>query len=706
MRLDQWLFEEGYFESREKARREILVGRVREKGSGEVLDKPGQRVKSGLQVQILAASRFVSRGGEKLAGFLDETGLQTEGYRCLDVGSSTGGFTDCLLQRGAQSVVAVDVGSHQLHEKLRKDPRVELFENQDVRHFSFESGASFDLSCVDCSFISLRKLLPSLIERLRSKTWIMLFKPQFEVGRGVRMPRGVVPERAAWKCLEEMLLFLDSLGFNSLVIRESQVRGTKGNQEVFIQASIEKQQGRDLLHIFRTYDIRGRAGTELTPQLMRGVGKVLVRRLLSRFPKEKKLRVGLGRDQRPSSPELARALQEGLQHPALELFWAGEVATPSLYFGSQHFSWHAAFQVTASHNPTEDNGLKMLINGQALFGDEIRGIGLEVLARAPELEAQPGELPLIDCHEELQASYLKFLHSDIQLDRKFRVAVDCGNGMGGVLARRALEPFCDKLEILFETVDCRFPNHPADPSVGANMQDLVALMKKDEFDVGFAFDGDADRVGVVTRQGRILWGDEILMLLAEKVLKEKPGSVVIGEVKCSQKLFQMIRDRGGQPVMYRAGHSLMKKRLKELEAPIAGEMSGHLFFGDRFFGFDDGIYAALRVLEVMAVLHLDLDEWINSFPEMTSTPEIRVHCPEDQKQAWVEKIKGLFEKDEGAELNLIDGVRVSFPDQSWVLARASNTEAAMVFRIEALTPDRLEELRARMEKSLGVLVRV
>lgn len=706
MRLDQWLFEQAYFESREKARRAIVAGKVRQARSGELLDKPGQKVPKNLEVQIELGSPYVGRGAEKLAGFLNEAGISLEAKAILDVGASTGGFTDCALQRGARSALCVDVGSHQLHEKIRSDSRVEFYENQDIREFKHPSLSEVDWVFVDCSFISLRKIIPSLLNEVSQAQWILLFKPQFELGKEVAIPGGIVREGDRVRALHEMLLFLDSMGLNPRMLRPSQVKGTKGNQESFLWIDPQAASSKEL-QMFRTYDVRGRSPELLSPLRMKQIGKALLGRIVASAPKKKKWKVGVGRDNRPSSPFLAEALLEALRMDSrFEVEYLHEVSTPTLYFASKDRKWDAAFQVTASHNPKEDNGLKMLIGGQALFGAEIRGLGLEVLA-SPELPLEGldwEDYPSLQADAE--RAYLKYFRDQFSLKKKFRIAVDCGNGMAGRVARSALEPYASHLEILYETADCRFPNHPADPTVAKNLKELQKLIQGGDFDVGFAFDGDGDRVGVLTRRGRILWGDEILMLLAEKVLKDQPGATVIGEVKCSQKLFQMIKARGGKAIMYKTGHSLMKQKLKELGAPLAGEMSGHLFFGDRFFGFDDGLYAALRVLEVMEELDLDLDDWIESFPSMQNTPEIRVACAEEEKLANMEKIKAYFRKKAEGELNEIDGVRVSFSDGSWILARPSNTEAVLVFRIEAPTEERLELLRAELETLMGVAIRV
>lgn len=693
MRLDQCLFEKGLFDSREKARREILAGRVRKKASGEILDKPGTRVSMDLEVVIEERQRFVSRAGEKLQGFLEASRLSVEGMSCLDVGSSTGGFTDCLLQNGCREVWAVDVGRHQMHEKLRGDYRVRLFEECDIREFDFSQiKEKIDLVVVDVAFISVKKFIPLLLEKLPRASFLILFKPQFEVGRGSHGKHGLVREELRKEALEEMLLYLRSLGLNLRMNQESVVKGMKGNQESFILA--DRNPPKD---IFRAYDIRGHAEKELSDEAFEKVGYILGARLQKLFP-AKDLKVGLGRDARPSSPRLAAALRRGLSRHSLTLVDLGLTTTPMLYFSKYAFSLDAAFQVTASHNPSHDNGLKMMVGEGTLFGDEISSIGDEATALVlPEFQNQS---QTVDQEAELRTRYVQFQQDQFSGLKKFKVVMDCANGMAGLVARDVFSPLTSELDVLFEEVDCRFPNHPADPTVEANLKDLRTRIKERGADVGFAFDGDGDRLGVVTANGRILWGDEILMLLSERVLASTPGASIIGEVKCSERLFQYVRDLGGSPVMYKTGHSLIKKKMKDLKAPIAGEMSGHLFFSDRYMGFDDGIYAALRVLEAMSELPGSLDEWISKFPKACITPEIRIDCIEADKLSSVEKVKAFYSSYQGAKVNPLDGVRVSFPDTSWVLLRASNTQDVLVVRAEANSQSRLEEILKELSEAL------
>jgi TlyA family rRNA methyltransferase/putative hemolysin len=694
MRLDQFLFEKGLFDSREKARREILAGRVKKKGSGEILDKPGTRVSKDLEIELEVRQRFVGRAGDKLQGFLDDSKLSVVGFKCLDVGSSTGGFTDCLLQNGCEQVWAVDVGRHQMHEKLRQDARVHLFEECDIRDFDFSLISNeMDLVVIDVSFISIKKFMALLVRSLPRARFLILFKPQFEAGRGQHGKHGIIEEESRRHVLEEMLLYLKSLSLNLEMVQESSVKGMKGNQETFILAQKRAPQS-----IFRAYDIRGHAEKELSEEVFEKVGFILGSRLRKKFPM-KALRVGVGRDGRPSSPRLTEALRRGLCRHSLDLVDLGLTTTPMLYFSKFCFSLDAAFQITASHNPSHDNGLKMMIGESTLFGEEIASLGEEVGALSlPVFEDLSQSF---DRHSELLQKYVQFLHEQFSGIKKFKVVLDCANGMAGLVAREIFSKLSHTLEIIYEEVDCRFPNHPADPTVEDNLKDLKLRVADLGADIGFAFDGDADRLGVVSAKGRVLWGDEILMLLSERVLSQNPGASIIGEVKCSERLFQHVRQKGGVPVMYKTGHSLIKKKMKDLDAPLAGEMSGHLFFSDRYFGFDDASYAALRVLEVLSELPQGLDAWIESIPSAFITPEMRFDCRGSEKIDLIDKVKMFYSGKEGVNVNPLDGVRVSFSDHSWLLVRASNTQDVLVVRVEASSESRLAELKAELGQLLG-----
>lgn len=694
MRLDEWLFEKKYFESVEAAQKAVLRGLVRKKASGELLDKPGWQVPKILEIAVEEPDPFVGRGGHKLEGLLKTLNWDLRNAVVLDVGASTGGFTDCVLQRGARRVYAVDVGTHQLHEKLRSDERVEVFENTDIRNLPLSRLQPLPrLILVDVAFISLKSVVPFLHEVFPGVPMILLFKPQFEVGRFVPKKRGIAPAAEARKSLEEMLLFLRGLGLNPTVVKESALLGGKGNQETFVVTMPEVPR-----HIFRTYDIRGHADNDLSDDTMEKIGRVFGRRLVAKVGEG--ARLGLGRDARISSPRIHAALARGLSSQGVKVIDMGMIATPMAYYSHFNFDLEAIVMVTASHNPKEDNGMKMMVTKNTLFGEEISSLYDDVQREI--IVSSSSDATISDSiHDALRKNYIQFLHREFKFKKKFKMVIDCGNGMAGSIARDVFAPYAEALEILYEKVDCTFPHHEADPTIPANIRELRERVRETGADVGFAFDGDADRLGVVSSSGRILWGDEIVMLLSELVLSRQPGATVIGEVKCSEKLFRMIEGKGGKPLMYKTGHSLIKKKMKEVSAPLAGEMSGHLFFADRYFGFDDATYGALRVLEVMDQLVPDLDVWIDTYPSYAVTPEIRVACREDEKQGLVEKVKAYFSKHADAKLYLIDGVRVGFSDASWALVRASNTQAVLVVRIEATSQERLEEIQGMVSEALG-----
>jgi phosphomannomutase/phosphoglucomutase len=596
-----------------------------------------------------------------------------------------------------------------MDSKLRQDPRVSLWENTDARQLdSLRFEPAPDFIVVDVAFISLRLIVPDLLRLFGSASFVFLFKPQFEVGRfAPRKKGGVVYDEDAQRSLEEFLLFLKQLGLTVGRVEKSRVKGAKGNQEFFVMAkstssvkAVGPVSSSSTLQIFRTYDIRGVADRDLSTDLFEKLGFVLGRRVL--LEKGPGL-VGVGRDARVSSPRLFEALTRGLaRHPQLHLLDLGLTSSPLVYFAAYHFGLHGAFQITASHNPGSDNGLKMMIGENSLLGDQIRELGQEVLSIETLPELSEGPL-LKDRSADLRDHYLDFFHQQFKprIQKKFKVVIDTGNGMGGVMARRVFAPFCEQLEILFEDLDGRFPNHPADPTVASTLKALQERVRLTQADIGFAYDGDADRIGVVTAQGQILFGDEILMLLSEQVLKERPGSLVIGEVKCSQKLFQAIRNWGGEPMMYRTGHSLIKAEMKRTGAPIAGEMSGHVFFSDRFFGFDDALYASLRVLEVLSRKDQTLDQWMSQFPTSFITPEWRIERPLDEVASAVDRIQRACRGLKDVELNSLDGIRGSFSDGSWFLVRTSNTQPVIVVRVEALQMKRLQEHIAWLESVLG-----
>ncbi len=689
----------------DEARRAILAGQIRDPISGIIFSSGALRVSESQALERKESRTYVGRGYLKLKGLSERFFIEPRSTSAwaLDIGSSTGGFTERLLELGFQRVVAVDVGRGQLHDKLRSDIRVIVKEETDVRELRSEDFSSLGLEddpqivTVDISFNSLTRVVPTLLSLAPMATYLFLFKPQFEVARSVPKPKGRAPLKESEESLKEMLLFLRRLGLDPLMVQTSTLKGREGNQETFIVAQGLPRS------IFRSYDIRGVGERDLTNEVVARIGLVygaMAVKSVNKASSLKKPIIGVGRDGRLSSPRIFSALTRALSKTC-EVVELGEIPTPMAYFAHYHFNLDGIIQITASHNPKDDNGFKMMLGRETLFGEQI----VELYEEARRVEC-PEDLwqvqtpvEMADKHAELLQAYEAFLLSSIPLKRKWKIALDCGNGMAGVNARAIFSTIASDLQVLHETVDCRFPNHEADPTVAENLSDLIQLVKSDRFDVGFAFDGDADRLGVVSRKGRILWGDEILMLLSQVALKKYPGATIIGEVKCSEKLFRHIKHCGGQPLMYMTGHSLIKKKMKEVKAPIAGEMSGHLFFADRYFGFDDATYAALRVMEALELLETDLDSWIEAFPASYVTPELRLPCLEAEKLPLVEKVKKAF-LGRDLSLNTIDGVRVGYPDGSWALVRASNTQAVLVIRIEGSSEQRIQEIKQELEEAL------
>ncbi|MCA9633797.1 MAG: phosphomannomutase/phosphoglucomutase [Myxococcales bacterium] len=442
-------------------------------------------------------------------------------------------------------------------------------------------------------------------------------------------------------------------------------------------------------HIFREYDIRGVADRDLTDEVTRRIGAGLAR--LLRPASGKAPHVVVGRDCRASGPRLFEALLQGLTSGGAHVTDIGVGPTPLVYFGVHHLDADGGVMITGSHNPGNENGFKIMKGKASFFGDDIRA--LKELASGGELtERSRGSIETVP----IQEAYLSQLRQDISLgQRKLKVVLDAGNGAGGPLGVQALKGCGVEPIQLFCDMNGSFPNHHPDPTVVENLKDLMTTMAREGADVGIAFDGDADRLGVVDRDGSVIWGDRLLALFARRVLEQRPGAAVIGEVKCSQSMYDDIAKHGGKPIMWRTGHSLIKSKMKQEHAALAGEMSGHFFFADRYFGFDDGIYAALRLLEILSHTGQTISELLSDLPQGHTTPEIRMDCPDDKKFAVVERVKQALSGD--GELSDIDGVRVSYPDGSWALARASNTGPIIVLRFEAQTPERLAQLRSHVE---------
>lgn len=438
-------------------------------------------------------------------------------------------------------------------------------------------------------------------------------------------------------------------------------------------------------HIFRAYDIRGVADRDLSDALTRALGLAfgaVVRESGGRA-------VAVGRDCRLSSDRLRDALASGLVDAGVDVLDIGVGPTPLLYFAVHHLEADAGIQITGSHNPPDQNGFKMMLGEAPFFGDAIIDLH-ERIKRGPEPATRPGK----HLHQPVFDAYVERVASDIALARPMKIAVDAGNGAGGPLAMALLERLGVEVVRLYVDMDGTFPNHHADPVVPANLVDLIEAVRREGCDFGVAYDGDADRVGVVDEQGEIIWGDRLTILLARAVLAAEPGAVVVGEVKCSKTLFEDIEAHGGRAVMSAVGHSIIKRRMKAEGAALAGEMSGHIFFAHRWYGFDDGIYTTARLLEIAAAHEGPLSALFADVPKTFVSPEIRLDCPEARKFALVEEAVAYFGADH--EVVTIDGARVDFGG-GWGLIRASNTQPVIVLRAEAETEAELAEIRRRLE---------
>ncbi len=446
-------------------------------------------------------------------------------------------------------------------------------------------------------------------------------------------------------------------------------------------------------HVFREYDIRGVADSDLTSELAAQIGAGLGQ-LLAPSP-ERAPRLVVARDCRLSSPRLFEHLVRGLVASGAEVLDVGLGPTPMMYFAVHHLAADGGVMITGSHNPAEDNGFKIMKGKASFFGAELQG--LRALIEQGQRVGRPrGSVETAPVEE----AYLERLTAGLSFgDRPLPLVLDAGNGAAGPLGLRALRRAGLEPTALHCEMDGRFPHHHPDPTVPENLTELIARVRQEGAYAGLAWDGDGDRLGVVDATGEIVWGDRLLALFARDILKSHPGAAILGEVKCSQTVFDDIAQRGGRPIMWKTGHSLIKTKMKEEGALLAGEMSGHFFFAERWYGFDDGIYAALRVAELLARERRTVGELLADLPTMVSTPELRVACPDAHKLAVVEHVKEQLAA--SGALTSIDGVRVSYPDGAWLLARASNTGPVLVLRVEAPTEARLAELRGQLEEHVA-----
>jgi phosphomannomutase len=439
--------------------------------------------------------------------------------------------------------------------------------------------------------------------------------------------------------------------------------------------------------ILREYDIRGIVGDTLNEADAYALGRTFAAQALD----EGARRLAVGRDGRTHSGMLEAALIRGLTEGGIDVMQIGMGPSPMLYFATHFLDVDGGMQVTGSHNPADYNGFKLLLKGRSVFGQEIQALG-ERAARGDWTQGD-GSVEEVDIRE----AYVNRLLEGFS-GKPFRIGWDAGNGAAGPVLDMLVERLPGDHHVIFSEVDGRFPNHHPDPTVESNLADLKALVAREQLDFGIAFDGDGDRIGAVDAKGRVIWGDQLVMILAEAVLKEQPGATIIADVKASQTLFDRVAELGGNPLMWKTGHSLIKSKMKETGAPLAGEMSGHIFFKQRWYGFDDALYAAVRLIEAVSASGKSLTELKNEMPTAVATPELRFQVDEPRKFAIIEEVRGRLSAD-GAKVDATDGVRVSTSDGWWLL-RASNTQDVLVARAEAKDESGLDRLVGQIDDQL------
>ncbi len=440
--------------------------------------------------------------------------------------------------------------------------------------------------------------------------------------------------------------------------------------------------------MFREYDIRGIAGKDMNKDdvflIGKGVGTFLMQHGRSKL--------NVGRDCRLTSDVYSEKVIEGLMSTGCDVTDIGVCPTPVFYYSIKHLNKEGGVMVTASHNPGEYNGFKLCIDLDSIHGEDIQKI-LGIINEKSFVQGKGSRNKT-----DVIPSYMNFVGNNIKLSKPLKVGVDAGNGTAGVVALPIIKNLGCEVHDIYCDMDGTFPNHEADPTVMENMQDLVALVKENRLDLGIGYDGDGDRIGVVDEKGNIIYGDKLIIIFSREILSRKPGATFISEVKCSKTMYDDIEKNGGRAIMYKTGHSLIKKKMKEEKAELAGEMSGHMFFADRYFGYDDATYASCRLLEILSNTNKTLSELFADVPKTFSTPEIRVECADNIKFTVVEKVTEYFKQH--YKVIDIDGVRVLF-DDGWGLVRASNTQPALVLRFEAMSEDRLNEIKELVEETLA-----
>ncbi|HBQ21410.1 MAG: phosphomannomutase [Deltaproteobacteria bacterium GWA2_38_16] len=444
--------------------------------------------------------------------------------------------------------------------------------------------------------------------------------------------------------------------------------------------------------IFREYDIRGLADCDFSDSFAEDLGKALGTLL----HEKNESHMAVGRDCRLTSEKYAKALIRGILSTGTHVIDLGICPTPLMYFSVFDQEFDHGVSITGSHNPAEYNGFKICLNRNSLYGHQIQDLKDRIQKKIFYKSSKKGNISLFN----IMDVYAQFILKNFSLKKSLKIVVDAGNGVAGPIAPHLFKKLGCNVTELFCTMDGRFPNHFPDPTVIENLSSLIATVKERGADLGIAFDGDADRIGVVDNEGSILWGDKLLILYARQILKQHPGAPIIGEVKCTHQLFSEIKKNGGRPIMWKTGHSLIKSKIKEEKALLAGEMSGHMFFADRYYGFDDAIYAACRLLEILSNSKESLSHLLGTLPKTFSTPEIRIPCSDEKKFLVVEKAKHYFKS--RYDTIDIDGVRVEFSD-GWGLIRASNTQPVLVLRFEASSQKRLEAIQKLIETTLQAI---
>lgn len=444
--------------------------------------------------------------------------------------------------------------------------------------------------------------------------------------------------------------------------------------------------------IFRAYDIRGIVGTTLNSAMVEQMGKAIA----TMAKKEGQNSIIVARDGRLSGPELSTALKAGITSVGCGVIDIGMVPTPVLYFACQKLSTQSGVMITGSHNAADYNGLKIMLNGETLFDDRIQEIK-SLINSGNYANCQPGEEGQVS-DDDVTSQYIEHIAEDVILATAPKIVVDCGNGVAGAVAPQLFTELGCEVIPLYCDVDGHFPNHHPDPSKMDNLKDLVNAVRDSQADLGLAFDGDGDRIGVVTNEGKIIWPDRLMMLYAKDILVRNPGADIIFDVKCSRNLAELISSLGGRPLMWKTGHSLIKNKLKETNAALAGEMSGHIFFNDRWFGFDDGLYSAARLLEIITTELQSCDEIFAELPEDLSTPEIAIPVTDENKFSIIKKLIETGQFGQG-KINDLDGLRVDFP-KAWGLVRASNTTPTLTARFEAQNPEALQQIQDLFKSQL------